>query len=245
MLLDKLKNFIKEYVVGKNDYKLEVAEENDVSKDVDEIPTYEDLLLEKYGGCKEEKKFGLKIIFVTDTHNCLMYDKDAINLIKTAEYDCCILLGDHTANDLYEIKQIVPAEKLYGILGNHDMWEKYEEYGIRNIHGDVIEVKGVKIAALGGAYKYKDSDKYVLYSHEESVATAEQMPEADILISHDRAFTESRQDEAHDGLKGITEYIYKNHVRLHIHGHLHEELEEELKNGTKSICLFKVKLMEV
>lgn len=51
--------------------------------------------------------------------------------------------------------------------------------------------------------------------------------------------------DAHDGLKGITQYIYKNHIPLHIHGHLHEENEEILKNGTKSIGVYKVKVLEI
>ena len=57
--------------------------------------------------------------------------------------------------------------------------------------------------------------------------------------------TKSEYGESHDGLKGITEYIYKNHISIHIHGHIHGESEEILKNGTKCICLYKVKLLEL
>ena len=48
-----------------------------------------------------------------------------------------------------------------------------------------------------------------------------------------------------DGLKGITECIYRNHIPLHIHGHLHEDNEEILKNGTKSIGIYKVRCIEI
>ena len=71
------------------------------------------------------------------------------------------------------------------------------------------------------------------------------MEYADILITHDKAFTEDRHNPAHDSLKGITEYLYKHHVPLHIHGHLHEESEQILKNGTKSICLYMAKCIEL
>ena len=64
-------------------------------------------------------------------------------------------------------------------------------------------------------------------------------------MTHDKAFIEDNHNPSHDGLKGITEYIYKNHIALHIHGHLHEEKEELLKNGSKSICLYMVKLLEL
>lgn len=116
---------------------------------------------------------------------------------------------------------------------------------IENINRKVIEIKGVKIAGLGGSYKYKNSNDYAMYSHEESIKIADEIQEADILVSHDRPYIKEQYGESHDGLKGITEYIYKNHIPIHIHGHIHEESEEILKNGTKSICLYGVKLLEI
>lgn len=122
---------------------------------------------------------------------------------------------------------------------------KYEEYSITNINGKVITIDNLRIAGIGGSFKYKNSDRYAMYTHEESIEIADKMEEADILISHDRPFIKDENDNAHDGLKGITKYIYRNHIPLHIHGHLHEESEEILKNGTKSIGLYKVKLLEL
>lgn len=208
--------------------------------------SYEDDLYEQYGRCRDIQKYNLKILFITDTHNCLTYDKECIEYIKNAkDYDYCILLGDHSANDLDEITKIVPKDKISGVLGNHDSWDKYEEYGINNIDGKIIEVNGVKIAGISGSFKYKNSDQYALYTHEESIEIADKMECADILVSHDKPFTKDFHDNAHDGLKGITKYLYKNKVPLHIHGHLHEENEEYLKNGTKTICLFKAKIVEI
>ncbi len=208
--------------------------------------TFEDTLLQKYGNARQKENYNLRILFITDTHNCLTYDKESLDYIKRIkEYDCCILLGDHSANDLYEITKIIPKEKLYGVLGNHDSWEKYQEYSITDINGKVINIKGIRIAGISGSFKYKNSDNYALYTHEESIEIANNLEEADILISHDKPFTEDHQDMAHDGLKGITEYLYKNHIPLHIHGHLHEEYEEVLKNGTKSLCLYKTKLLQI
>ena len=103
----------------------------------------------------------------------------------------------------------------------------------------------MKLAGISGAFKYKDSKDYALYTHEESIEIANKIKSADILITHDKAFTEDRHNPAHDGLKGITKYLYENHIPLHIHGHLHEESEEILKNGTKSICLYMAKCMEL
>ena len=189
--------------------------------------SYEDDLYKQYGRCRDIQKYNLKILFITDTHNCLTYDKECIEYIKNAkDYDYCILLGDHSANDLDEITKMISKDKICGVLGNHDSWDKYEEYGINNIDGKIIEVNGVKIAGISGSFKYKNSDQYALYTHEESIEIADKMEYADILVSHDKPFTKDFHDNAHDGLKGITKYLYKNKVSLHIHGHLHEENEE-------------------
>ena len=169
-LLESIKNIINRNFLKKDNLMLEKEEK-----------TFEDELLYKYGNCAEKQKYNLKILFIADTHNCLTYDNETLNFIKNVkDYDYCILLGDHSADDLVEILKIIPKEKICGVLGNHD-----------------------------------------------------------------KPFTNGREWDAHSGMKGITEYIYKNHIPLHIHGHLHEESEEILKNGTKSICLYKAKLLEI
>lgn len=207
---------------------------------------FEDSLLQKYSYCNKPKKYNVKILFITDTHDCLAYEKDTLEFIKSIkEYDACILLGDHSAKDLEEILKIVPNNKIYGVLGNHDSWDKYELHNINNINGKVVHIKGMKVAGIGGSYKYKTTNQYSMYSHEESITIADSMEEADILISHDKPFTTKQYGDAHDGLKGITKYIYKNHIPIHIHGHIHQENQEILKNGTTSICLYKVKYIEL
>lgn len=208
---------------------------------------FEQKLLNKYGSCKPLLNYGLKILFITDTHNCLAYTDKYLNYLKSinsSDYDLCIILGDLSGLDVDAVKRIVPPEKLFGVVGNHDSINFLEENKINNINGKVIICKGIKIAGIMGSNRYKDKD-YGMQTHEESIELSEKMEVADILISHDKAYVFDRNDNVHDGLKGITNYIYKNHIPLHIHGHLHEEYEEILKNGTKSICLYQIKLLEI
>ena len=208
--------------------------------------SYESQLLKKYGRSNKLKKYGLKILFIADTHNCLNSNSEVLQYIKNQlDYNYCILLGDHSGNDLAEILKVVPHDKICGIPGNHDSWQKYEQYEINNINGKVLNINGVRIAGIGGSYKYKNSIEYALYTHEESIELADKLEDADILVTHDKPFIEDKHNPAHDGLKGITKYIYKNHIPLHIHGHLHEENEQILKNGTKSICVYMAKLIEI
>lgn len=206
---------------------------------------YEDKLLKKFGECKKLDKH-ISLLLIADTHNCLGNNQEMLEYLKsTLKYDYCILLGDHSAKDLEEILNIIPKEKIFGVLGNHDTWNKYEEFGIDNINGKIVELKGIKFAGISGSFKYKDSDQYALYTHEESIQIASNMDSADILISHDKPFIEDNHNHAHDGLKGITEYIYKNHVSINIHGHLHEDTVEHLKNGTKVIGIYGCKIINI
>ncbi len=208
---------------------------------------YEEELYKQYGDCKPYTLYGLKILFITDTHNCLSYADNSLDILKSlnsTDYDICLLLGDISGSDLDIIKSFVPSERLFGILGNHDSSDTLEVHNVTNINGKIIECKGVKIAAIMGSNRYKPGD-YGMITQEESLEIAESLGEADILISHDKPYIWDKHDNVHDGLKGITHYIYKNHIPIHIHGHLHEEFEETLKNGTKSMCLYQIKLLEL
>ena len=98
---------------------------------------------------------------------------------------------------------------------------------------------------MGGSFKYKRNDEYAFYTQEESIEIAKKIGNADIFVTHDKAFTEDNHNPVHDGLKGITNYIYTNHIPLHIHGHLHENMEEVLKNGTKSIGIYMAKIIKI
>lgn len=205
---------------------------------------YELNLLKEYGKCNELKKYGISILFITDTHNCMTNFEDYLKNVNSSEFDICITLGDISGNDFEIIKRYIPINKLYGIVGNHDSLDALEQNGITNINGQVIECKGVKIAAIMGSSRYKSGD-YGMLTQEECLELEQNMKSADILVSHDKAYIYDRHDNVYDGLKGITDYIYRNHIPLHIHGHLHEEYEETLKNGTKSICLYQIKLLEI
>ena len=231
-MFDKLKKLF-------SNSKKEIA--SDFNDTKQENINYEDELLQQFGTNPTSNFNHINILIITDTHNCLYYDKESIEKIKNAQYDICLLLGDVTNSDIYEILKIVPYDKIYGLLGNHDELDRFEESKIRNLNGQVITVNNVRIAGLQGSHRYKMGD-YGMYSHEESIEIADKIPEADILVSHDRPFIADNNDNVHDGLKGVTYYCYKNHTKLEIHGHLHEETEI-LKNGTRVLGKYKVDIL--
>ena len=183
--------------------------------------------------------FNLKILIIADTHNCLMEEA-----FVGYNADVCLLLGDLSDEDLYLIKHNITNMPIYGILGNHYGQKLYEKYNIENIHGKVIEINGVKIAGFSGSYKYKETDA-ALYTDKESLEIAANIPEADILISHDSPkYLYGKDNPTHCGLKGITRYLEKNQIPLNIHGHYHRRQKTKLKNGTVVLACHNVEMVD-
>lgn len=184
-------------------------------------------------------RFNLKILVIADTHNCLTEEE-----LEGKAADVCLLLGDLSGRDMRIIKRNIKTMPIYGVLGNHDDWDLYETYGVENIHGNAVEVRGVKIAGLQGSIRYKSTD-CPLYTDEESSQIAEAMSTADILISHDSPKNlHGEWDFVHSGLQGVTDYCKKYNVPLNLHGHHHVNEKNVLSNGTLSVCCYKVRLLE-
>ncbi len=65
---------------------------------------------------------------------------------------------------------------------------------------------------MGGSFKYKRNDEYAFYTQEESIEIAKKIGNADIFVTHDKAFTEDNHNPVHDGLKRDNKlYIYKSY----------------------------------
>lgn len=205
--------------------------------------SFEERLLKEYGQCKSFNK-NINLLIIADTHNSLIYDTSFLQALDIDDIDVCILLGDHSAQDIECILKFIPKEKIYGLLGNHDTHNDLEFYNIKNIHATTIEIKGVKIAGFQGCIKYKENSKAPLYSQEESLEISNNFSEVDILVSHDTYFTSPSNSPAHDGLQGITKAIYSCKIPIHIHGHLHEEAQTQLLNDTTSYSVYGCKLLK-
>ena len=184
--------------------------------------------------------FNLRILVVTDGHGCLAES----DIPPYRDIDVCLLLGDLSIRDIAIVKEKIGNIPVYGVLGNHDGFELYDRFGIENIHGKVVEIDGVRIAGMQGAFRYKDTN-FPFYTDDESVEIAEEMDGADILISHDypKDFHKNT-DWAHSGLQGITHYCEKHRVPLNIHGHFHNNLSGVLENGTRTICCYRATIID-
>lgn len=81
-------------------------------------------------------------------------------------------------------------------------------------------------AGIKASVKYKNDSN--LLTQKQAYDISEQMPKADILITHSNPKLEYDIEDgiypnAHAGLYGITNYMIKNHCTYNIHGHVHEK----------------------
>jgi predicted phosphodiesterase len=202
----------------------------------------ENKLLNMYGTADKFEK-SIKMILISDTHSTLDEEDFKAFLARHPEYDICLLLGDHSKYDIETILEFVDNDKIYCLLGNHDS-NYIEEFKLKSLHGKVIEVNGVKLLGIGGSYRYKD-EEFPSLTQKESIELLNDHDKVDILVSHDSTFNSNMKGyPAHQGLFGITYYLFKNKVPYHIHGHLHDPYRRILKNGTQQIGAYNYEFIE-
>lgn len=203
---------------------------------------YEEYLLKKYGK-SDEFNGNVSLLIISDTHGTLD-EESFINHLKDKNYDVCIMLGDYYNRDIEIIVRNIDKSKLYGIKGNHD-YDYLKDYDIPNINGQIININGIKILGMEGSFKYKPVD-FPSFTQDESIAFLENKEKVDILVTHDKKFDpEKLRNPAHQGLIGITNYIYKNRVPIHIHGHIHEPYKKQLINGTTEYSVFGYEIIKI
>ncbi len=186
----------------------------------------------------------IKLLVIADTHGDLSLSSNMYKKLENVDYDLCCILGDIHDFDYDIIFKYIPKDKIVAILGNHDMFNLLARQGLNDINGKVIEINGVRIGAIQGSFKYK-RENFPSFTHEESIEFLNNMPEVDILLSHDKPFTYDYKDPAHDGLKGITNYLYDKKVPINIHGHIHKSYYSELKNGTQVKGVYGIELINI
>lgn len=229
----------------KEDYFKYIIETNDSEcfKFEKKYMNQEEKLLKMYGEAKSfDKK--IKMVVIADTHNSLNEEEFKIFINEHPIYDVCLLLGDFGYNDLPIILKYIDKDKIYALLGNHDH-NYINEYEFKNLNGNIIDINGVKILGIEGSFKYKPTN-FPSFSQKESILFLNDKESVDILVSHDTKFNDKAiKDPAHQGLFGITYYLYKNNVPYHIHGHIHDSYKKKMINNTLEISTFKYEYIEL
>ena len=203
----------------------------------------EPILYKLYGNSRMLNN-NISILVISDTHNTLNEEDFKRFISLNNNYDICLLLGDFGYRDLPIILNYIPKDKIYALLGNHDS-NYIKEYGLNDLNGNIVTIKGIKILGIQGSFRYKPSN-FPSFSQKESIEFLNNKEVVDILVSHDTGFNSaSSNDSAHQGLFGITYYLYKNRVPYHIHGHIHNPYQKNLLNGTKEISAFQYQIFHL
>ncbi len=203
----------------------------------------ENILIKMFGNAKGFNK-KIRLIVISDTHNCLNEAEFKVFIQKYNNYDICLLLGDHNYNDIKIILKYVDKTKVYGLLGNHD-YNYLDEFKLNNLNGKIICINGVKLLGIQGSFKYKPSN-FPSFTQKESIEFLNDKEGVDILVSHDSQFnSDMKNNPAHQGLFGITYYLFKNKVPYHIHGHIHNSFKRKLSNGTNEISVYMYEYLEL
>nr|MCR5186183.1 metallophosphoesterase family protein [Clostridia bacterium] len=186
----------------------------------------------------------IKLIVIADTHGCLKEDELVDFLLNNNSFDACILLGDHSNKDVSIILNHIDKNSIYALLGNHDA-NYIEEFDFKNLNGNIFTINSISIMGIQGSFRYKN-EKFPSFSQKESIEFLNPKEKVDILFSHDAPFQLCGiNDNAHQGLFGITYYLYKNRIPYCIHGHVHIPYEKYLLNDTKVTCCYMLNYIEL
>ena len=189
----------------------------------------------------------INVLIFADTHDSLVENED-FYLKISKPFDVCILLGDHSYNDLQIITRHINPNKIIGILGNHDNKDLLKAFNIININNELIYINNVSFIGVEGCIKYKNCSPG--YTLEEGAQLVKNMPYADVLISHalpqniDMKYI-TQQSTVHSGSVFLNNYIYQKNIPIILSGHNHSNFSVKMKNGTTVYENFGVQHLEL
>lgn len=173
--------------------------------------------------------FKLKTLFVSDLHGGFI--KKPKELPKKT--DMIFFLGDNGETMVRTILDLYPGVPAYGVAGNHDGPTLYSNTRVIELHGQTVDVNGLKVAGLGGCIRYKGAKMKWLFTEAEAREVLITIGKADFIISHspparkmDKEYVVGHKDgrsypEAHRGFIELGKYIDRYHPLAIFHGHLH------------------------
>lgn len=169
----------------------------------------------------------LRIYVLCDIHSPDYFSMPELNPDMV---DIVFTLGDIDEGTLDYIIHMSAGIPVYGVPGNHD---NHQMRGVTNIDGKVIDHKGIRIAGMGGARKYKNHPHH--YTESAMNRRMFMMPAADIFISHAPPWgTSQKEDPIHQGFKSFDRYIERHEPQYWLHGHLSKNLRNDM-GSTKVI----------
>lgn len=180
-----------------------------------------------------QRRYNLKIkaLIISDLHG------SSSQRFPVDEPDIVFILGDLAWKDVRQIDSMYLCPK-FGVLGNHDRPDLYEDTSIINLHATTIKFKGLTIAGFGGCPTYNQRN-YGQYRESDVTRFIDTLRSPiDIFIAHSNPQLTPCLNfkDSHRGFSAFTKMIEKFKPEYFLHGHLHENyFEKYLK--TNLICV--------
>lgn len=180
----------------------------------------------------------MKLLLLSDLQG-VRYD-DWMNFIQIDDstIDAVLTLGDIDTLELRNIKERFSNKQVLGVIGNHDYNGDLEYYGITNLHNTTTILSEKQIVGIEGCVRYKNGKGIPLYTQTEMGVICDQLPVADIVISHNSPKgIHDKLEQAHEGFVGLMNYI-EEHQPTHVfHGHQHKH-QITTYGATKIVCIY-------
>lgn len=206
-------------------------------KDNTNFSALEDILYDTYGESSH---------IIRPAHLCCIggvsskeeLSKDDVDELSM-EYDWYILMGGNNHNGIKLVLPYLDISKTIGLTWRYDNEQIYRSYGIESFNYDVLERDGFKISMIDASPPFT--------SQQECLSRADDMEYSDILISASFPyFLDYRPDIwSRYGMKGISYYVYKEHVPYIISFQQQCNCKYILKNGTICFNISGIKGIEI
>lgn len=194
----------------------------------------------------------VNILAVADQVSPVLYDR--FDIERWRNVDMVLSCGDLPPGYLDFLCTMLDVPVFY-VRGNHDAVFEDERYdGCENVHGRIVEYKGVRIAGFegsqwynGGKYQYTDGQmgRIVARTRLKSIRCGN----PDIILTHAPPRScHDGEDACHRGFEAFTTAIEAWKPQLLLHGHMHayDRRQDEATIGdTRVINPYPFKLIEL
>jgi uncharacterized protein len=167
----------------------------------------------------------LNVLAITDEVSRTLYD--AFKPERWRDVDLIVSCGDLHPEYLDFLVTNLDVPIFY-IRGNHDGDYRTSQYdGLRNIHGKIVEYKGIRIAGFEGSLRYNYGP--VQYSERQMRRIFRRMRiqsifkgAPDLIVTHaPPAGPHSGHDQCHGGFETFNLAMEVWHPSVLVHGHMH------------------------
>ena len=171
----------------------------------------------------------MKLLLISDEIHKTLYDY--FREERWQDIDLILSAGDLKASYLSFLVTLIKGAPLYYVRGNHDKdYAKDPPLGCVNIHGKVVDYKGLTILGIegsrwygGNGVEYKEWQmKWELLKKAPHLLWTHWRRNIDIILAHSPPYNLNDGDgQAHTGFKVFRTLIEKFDPAYFIHGHQH------------------------